>query len=1481
MDKRFFKMFGLGLLAFIMLVISSCTREVNYDGSTDKVISLGTPNVNGKIYPGVNYVYWDKVANAKNGYDWYVYENGVLKNTQPIHTNDTFIIDTDVNYKVTKHYKVWATGDSAARAIYYQEGKAGGVTLTPIVPPYSVESPIDLALYENGYEEGKEYTFKEEDLKYLPLQSNIEVITNSNGTFTVSFPVKAYLSYNVYADNVKGNKYSLTGKHDLLIASYQDCAVNNKVVSFTGKPVIAGTYKISVEVSVINSKYLNGTGTVSADKQITYEAISLLDSYAATNVHGSYNSTDSVKLTWNPARLASGEYVPVENYKVYKQATSTENYEEVTGKITSTYIPGSTRYGVPVYQIEDTDADGSSYIYTFVITDGKRFAGVYTYVTISSLGASVVNYGTNNVSAAWKDKETVRLMINPVILSDGSISAPKDYIVCRKVRNAVDSEYAEIKETISATLDSDGNKVYFVDTKVTDNTVGYTYAVYLTDGNGIINETVNVAAFTEALKSDLSVSFVSDDADGIENDVKVVLTKDNGESISSVKYMVLDSTDTGSYLDADYTNVLALNNASVMDNEYSWIIKNVAVDSYVSVSAVVDGKAIRRTTTAVSALEPAESAESTNFMVSVNLYEANGDNLSDDAVFVITRPSVEAQIKATYATGADAETAKENALSGNKLTLTGDYVLYYITKENVVKKENEYVAVALTISEPGKKDTVIYDVKQFVLADTNSVAVSTPVWKDNNADKKVNDVYFNVTGVEKDQKLIITYATAEDKETAKKYLDTSKAKTLVSNLSGYENYEFDSRIYELLGDFDTGLYFAARVTVSQNNKNPVTVETVSETVSVDLNETKTKAPVVSAAFVSIHEDKKLNDLYVKVETGINQDISKVYYATVTSDEWNASNDLLDMRIESQDGVQTASVRELYRTTEKKVYETVITDFDAGTYVEVKAQVSETGLEDNTGSVTAGPVPELVVTPVTTAAPVLSTDKLYFTSYSNNAIYNDIKRDNVYITLDVDQYIKSMKYVCSDSVVTAKTLFDSTKATEINVPSNYDLSSIVTDGVETLYKTYTYSPYMWDVPVGNYYVVQVVISQTGYEDYVTYLSTTAYTESYDHGAYGEYIDGTRLEPATETAFIPAFAAQKSVRAPDFIVSNKDKKGNENELVHVIIHDVMNKDSTYCYKYKLERTLEKTYSTTDDDKVKVWETVEDDISLSWYSTSPDSQSSELIFDKYYKYENDASELDGTTKDVEAGNVYVYRVTKTRKDSYSLTGKEESVTVSRKVAPQRYVDSPEIKFVSYLDEDLQLAATETFNLNYEYLDLYDYNIFYYVTYDGISTYEEELTGWEWEDVSPEADGSEYRLKNAVITDHIDRNHWGRDYSSAVVYAYIVKTLKSYNSVTDRETANLNIYWGTDFTINADPGISVNTAEYPTSYYLTATTGFVNYTWYINGNPLSTYLDSYNSDNNATISKDDLVSGSNEILLIAEKANGLKYSASVTFVK
>ena len=1577
MKKGFLKKVGIIVLASVVLLATGCQKEPDYKGAgyTDQQITLGTPNVRGTAYPGVNYIYWDRVANAINGYTLNIYEDGILTNKTPITltANQTFYVDTDVKYDVKKTYRVTAIGDSAGRYVIYTESDAGSITLNPIVPPTDTPA-LDLAKYEKGYKVDAEtpYTLSEEDAVYQLSANSIKVAKNdAQGTFTVTFPAKAYLSYTVYADY--GKTYDLTGVHEYKVGTYQDFAVNNKNVTLSGIATIAGTYEIYVKASAFNTNYFNNSDDIKAKDGLTYKALALSSNYTATNVSFTYQNETTLDVSWQPAIFADGTYAKVPQYKIYKTVAGLTNYEEVTAAITVNNLYTSN---VPTYKFTDT-TNGASYKYLFVVTDGTAFAGIATNATAPAYKDSY-SPATTSITAAYEDEKTVNIYWTPASIANGTYAPTTAYKVYRKIAGENDTTYAEIgtvqstttlfgsttyyvndtvtnnsvdyvylviytdgitkttatvtvkaykitysnanftvnlyytaddtvrikwspatidgkmlattayevyrrafygttdadwtklTESVLASKDQDNNTVYYVDTEVEDNSIAYYYTVRYRNASTIFYSTKSISAYSAAIVYSVpTVTLVAADDDNIFNDVRVTLTVSDEQEFESIKYLIRDTNVTTGLLAADYTEVLKLDDATVAENldgnTYEWIISNLEEGSYVSVAAIVDGNAKYATTTAVTASEPAEQTATTNSTVSITWKAEDDDGIANDAYILVTLADDDKELYAlTYGVADTSDEAAEIALSAeHSLEIDGAYKVYAFSIENAATETGKVLYVRATISEKGKKNNYITKESAYnlSLADSFSLygnAVNTVASDD---DGLFNDISFAITAANAETSFKVIYASADDADTAKKLLDSKEAKTLVKDLTGYTFYEFNAAKYDALKDLELGQFIAFRVTASQNNRVDRIADPYVSTVATydSLVDDRTAAPNAgTATFKALDEDRIANDLYATFELSKNQKISKMYYTTATKAEYTASNTILSSRLNSVKVTDvTSKVTEKYHTDENVIYQITIKDIDIDNYIGVRYVISEEGKLDYIGTTSAGPVTANPVVITTTAAPVLSQSEIFFTSYGSDANYNDIKQDDIYLNLGIDQSISSIRYAYAETKEKINELLrtDSTaaEAKDLEIPSGYELLTSVSGTTATLTKQYYFVPYISNIPDGNMVGIKFVISEPGCGDYVR----TIYT-----GASSYYYSS----PVEETITSSAVAAQKPVRKARLTVDDTKNW----EYVHVIVNDWFYNDSLNRYTYKLERTYEEWYDEPD----AVWETVEESIDLTYnYSTGF------YTFDKYYNDEDN----------VEVGT-YVYRLTKTRDAEYSVTGEDEIAVTDARVSVVYHVVLDTLSFSDYSSEKLTLSLKEYMDPNYDHIDKYNYTITYNVDYydaygDYIYSYTDdssewtELTDWTWKE-EMDSDGNEtgYYLLTGAVINGINPND--PDVKSARVFVNAYKDRKIATLEYTNKSTEVLLNWGITASIAPSSSISLaapytyTSGDRITNVRFEADENYDSYTWYVDG------VAQNETGNQLVVIVNSLASGTHEIIVVAKDGN-IPYSATVTYTK
>ncbi|MBD5432822.1 MAG: hypothetical protein HDR35_00750, partial [Treponema sp.] len=152
---------GGGITACIIAIGLAACSNPEFDGRTDTVISLETPSVTAKAYPGVNFVSWKPVTGA-SGYDVTVYEEGTYKGRKSLSTYS--FPDTDLVNGKTYTYSVEAistTNPGTMREVYATNSR-GEASVKAIVPPAGTKS-LELPAYEGGYDGTNTKTVSESD----------------------------------------------------------------------------------------------------------------------------------------------------------------------------------------------------------------------------------------------------------------------------------------------------------------------------------------------------------------------------------------------------------------------------------------------------------------------------------------------------------------------------------------------------------------------------------------------------------------------------------------------------------------------------------------------------------------------------------------------------------------------------------------------------------------------------------------------------------------------------------------------------------------------------------------------------------------------------------------------------------------------------------------------------------------------------------------------------------------------------------------------------------------------------------------------------------------------------------------------------------------------------------------------------------------------------------------------------------------------
>ena len=843
-------------------------------------------------------------------------------------------------------------------------------------------------------------------------------------------------------------------------------------------------------------------------------------------------------------------------------------------------------------------------------------------------------------------------------------------------------------------------------------------------------------------------------------------------------------------------------------------------ESYKYIFVLTDGKSyasICSNTKVAYAL-----TDTTNSSISIAWKDVDDDGAYNDAYVLVTLADEDKTLsKVTYGVADTADAAYEIAVTGtNPLEVKGVYKVYAFTLKDIATESGKILSVYATISEKGKKDNYISKDSTYNKPDADTFSLYDDVINIEEADDDdlYNDVSFAVVASKPETSIKVTYAFADDSDTAVKLLDSAEAKTLATGLTGYTYYEFSpaNTKYAALKNFALDKYIAIRVTASQNNNADRIADYVSAIATYDATN-KTAAPTSTyAAFKALDDDRIANDLYATIEVYKDQKISKLYYSTATSDEYTADENVLVNRLNSSNVVDiTKDIKEKYHTDEKIIYEVTVKDFEIGDYVALGYVLSETGYLDYSGSIAVGPVTDNVVAVETTAAPVLSQSAIYFDAFDSDANYNDIKSDTISISIGVDQSIASVIYAYAETKDKLDELLRITSSANktLFVPeyASYELKTSVSEAAATLTKVYNIYENIHNVPDGNMAGIKIVISEPGYEDYATTLYTAATSYSYSP------VLGT-----TETISVNNYAEQKPVQKAYLSVDD----GQNWEYVHVTVGDYFNNDSVNNYSYKLERTFEDTYNNDD----AIWETIEESIAL---SRSYSYGSLPYVFDKYYK-------------DIPVGN-YVYRLTKTRKASSSVTKEEETAVTDAGVSVGYNMTLGTLGFSDYNPAHLVLNLKENIGPIVDDIDKYNYEFSYYVTYGTTSysylykTETHPLSDWSWtKEIKYGSETGYYILTDAVITDVYTSEYTYESYPYATVYVTARKERKSTSNY-NTESATLSFDWTATIDSSSTLTISTpyaykysNSSSNGTTYlHIEEPTGSYNYyEWYLNGN-------------------------------------------------
>lgn len=517
--------------------------------------SLEKPSVTAKAYPGVNVVSWKPVTGA-NSYKVTVYEEGAYKGPLS-NTSGNSGWDTDLENGKNYTYYVEAMSNSNPATMErdaYAMNSRGEASVKAIVPPANTKS-LELPAYEGGYD-GKNVKTVSENDEWVVKPANIKAEVLNDKVY-VSFPMKAYLNYNVkYYDNdlLPHDKNVNDGT---TVADYwgvrviSDKNANNVVGKTSFTITSAGKYQIAV-VAKACGDYADSDEVV-REELVTIEKLDVTDTGNVTAKYLADGKT--AQVSFEPAKKDE-VYVPASWYKVYRRAKGEYETTEVTTGIKETLSETSKK----TYYVEDAIADNKQvYEYIVVVENDGKYGNSKTATLNIDTNLSVVE-PTTDVTAeylydvnhfATDADNTVRISFEPA-KKDGKPVPTSWYKVYRaeilkeEVKNAngnvtTPEEVSLVQiEVTSATnkilLDDKDPGTYVVYDKITAPAKAYKYTVVVeNDGNF----KVRTGKLNAETKSTFDIAVGNGTEKTAYNDIEWEITVDNfgfnPEDVKNVK----------------------------------------------------------------------------------------------------------------------------------------------------------------------------------------------------------------------------------------------------------------------------------------------------------------------------------------------------------------------------------------------------------------------------------------------------------------------------------------------------------------------------------------------------------------------------------------------------------------------------------------------------------------------------------------------------------------------------------------------------------------------------------------------------------------------------------------------------------------------------------------------------------------------------------------------------------------------------------
>ncbi|MCQ2572515.1 MAG: hypothetical protein MJ182_01335 [Treponema sp.] len=435
------------------------------------------------------------------------------------------------------------------------------------------------------------------------------------------------------------------------------------------------------------------------------------------------------------------------------------------------------------------------------------------------------------------------------------------------------------------------------------------------------------AAYDSNLNPTVTVSYIAADDDGLANDAIIYVKPDADTKLTSVKYVAnIDSTACDILLSTDAAKALTIPTAE--QTAYTWVVKDVAKESYVAVYAKTEKdvnfgfKTAKTAGTAASAAKGYNTGMFDNIpgydktnLLKINYVALGEDKIANDALIQVKLPEVSYDSATGKYLNADKKlaevkyvTTKVNSTDllytpeAKPLTIptttatTEPRTFYYFVVENV--PEGNYTFAYAKFTEKNEYCEATANTTgtvSYKAAATAAVVELEKVAQD--ADKVVNDVRVDIDLKNKDNKLkSILYVVVDEKTVGAEIANASdllkstdvKALPVVANTYTYyiKDVKANAKVY-VMAEVECKDKVNTFSTVYNTTMDDLTAPS-----AVKLNGT----PVVltnaagkklrendgtTSFMVAADADGKLNDLSFNLQLNLTQTASVVY---VTADK---------------------------------------------------------------------------------------------------------------------------------------------------------------------------------------------------------------------------------------------------------------------------------------------------------------------------------------------------------------------------------------------------------------------------------------------------------------------------------------------------------------------------------------------------------------------------------------------------------------------